>query len=89
MERLATAWFRSDDVQDGLVTIEIPFTYGELDGSFPDYTLPENGLFVAADQVDFILPTHITFVASSSFDGANFAGAVGSLLVVDDVELIY
>lgn len=89
VERLATAWFRSDDVQDGLVTIEIPFTYGELDGSFPDYTLPENGLFVTADQVDFILPTHITFVASSSFDGANFAGAVGSLLVVDDVELIY
>ena len=39
---------------------------------------PENRLFVASDEVEFILPTHITFVASSSFDGANFAGAVGS-----------
>lgn len=88
-QRLATAWFRTDELQEDLVIIEIPFTYGELDGSFPDYTQPENGLFVAAEQVDFILPTHITFVASSSFDGANFAGAVGSLLIVDDIELIY
>jgi hypothetical protein len=28
-------------------------------------------------------------VASSSFDGNNFGGAVGSLLIIDDLELIY
>lgn len=89
VERLGTAWFRSDDLQNGLITIEIPFNYGELDASFPTYMQPGNGLYVDADQVPFILPTHITFVASSSFDGANFAGAVGSKLVVDDIELIY
>lgn len=88
-KRLATAWFRSDKLQNGLITFKMPFTYGKLDRSFPDYMQPENGLFVAPEQVDFILPTHITFVASSSFDGANFAGAVGSLLVVDDIKLIY
>lgn len=89
IERLATAWFRTEDLQQDLMTIEIPFIYGNLDSSFPDYMQPENGLFVASEEVEFILPTHITFVASSSFDGANFAGAVGSTLVVDDIELIY
>ena len=88
-ERLATAWFRIDELQEDLISFTMPFTYGELDSSFPEYMQPENGLFVAENQVDFILPTHIVFVASSSFDGANFAGAVGSLLVIDDVELIY
>lgn len=89
IERLATAWFRSDDLQSDLVTVEIPFTYGALDNSFPGYMHPENGQFVDADSALFMLPTHIVFVASSSYDGANFAGAVGSTLVVDDVELIY
>lgn len=87
--KLGTAWFRSDDVQAGLITIEIPVNYGELDASFPTYMQPVNGLYVAEEQVPFILSTHITFVASSSFDGANFAGAVGSTLVVDDIELNY
>ena len=88
-KRLATAWFRTENDQVGLMTIEIPFTYGTLDSSFPEYTNPANGLFVENDQVDYILPTHITFVATSSFDGAKFNGAVGSKLVVDDIELIY
>nr|WP_198412585.1 PCMD domain-containing protein [Kaistella antarctica] len=35
------------------------------------------------------MPTRISFVASSSFAGAQFAGAVGSKLVVDDVKMIY
>lgn len=88
-QRLATAWFRSDDIQEDLTTITLPFVYGELDNSYPAYMQPENGQFVPANQVAYILPTHISFVASSSFGGANFAGAVGSLLVIDDVELIY
>ena len=45
--------------------------------------------FVSADSASFVLPTHITFVASSSFDGANFAGAIGSVLIIDDVEMVY
>lgn len=89
IQRLGTAWFRSDDLQSGLATIEILFTYGVLDASFPAYMQPTNGLYVDEEQALYILPTHITFVASSSFDGANFAGAVGSTLVVDDIELIY
>lgn len=88
-QRLATAWFRSDDLQEDLITIEIPFTYGPLDASFPEYMYPENNNWVEAEEANFILPTHITFVASSSFDGAAFAGAVGSKLVVDDVEMVY
>jgi hypothetical protein len=88
-ERLATAWFRSEDLQEDLTSIEFDFTYGELDSSFPDYMKPIDHNFVSADSATFVLPTHITFVASSSFDGANFAGAIDSDLVVDDIELIY
>lgn len=88
-KRLATAWFRGKEAQTALTTKEINFTYGKLDSTFPDYMKPANGLYVSAAEADFILPTHITFVASSSFDGAKFAGAVGSKLVVDDIVLVY
>lgn len=88
-ERLATAWFRSSDDQLELITMEVPFAYGELDGSFPEYMKPTDHGYVSADSATFVLPTHITFVASSSFDGANFAGAIGSTLIVDDVEMVY
>ena len=88
-ERLATAWFRSSDDQPELATMELSFTYGELDGSFPDYMKPTDHGYVSGDSATFVLPTHITFVASSSFDGANFAGAIGSTLIVDDVEMVY
>ncbi|MFV0366772.1 MAG: PCMD domain-containing protein [Mangrovibacterium sp.] len=89
VKRLATAWFRSGDVQAEAKDIELTFTYGELDESFPDYMKPTNGLYVDADLVDYALPTHIIFVASSSYNGDNFAGAVGSLLFVDDLKLNY
>lgn len=88
-ERLATAWLRTEKEQKEMVTIEIPFFYGQLDEKEPSYKQPENGLFVPDNQADFILPTHFTFVASSSFAGAEFAGAVGSTLIIDDVRLIY
>lgn len=88
-ERLATAWFRSSEAIDVLTTMEIPYTYGELNDTYPDYMKPENNVYVSTDSASFVLPTHITFVASSSFDGANFAGAVGSILIVDDVEMVY
>jgi hypothetical protein len=89
IERLATAWLRNDVNEPNMITVEVPFTYGELDSTFPSYMRPPNNSYVDAQQVDFITPTHITFVASSSYDGANFAGAVGSTLIIDDVEMIY
>jgi hypothetical protein len=88
-ERLATAWFRSSETVENLTSLEIVFTYGELDNTFPDYIKPPDNAYVSADSAAFALPTHITFVASSSFDGANFAGAVGSVLIVDDIEMLY
>ena len=69
--------------------IEIPVIYCALDNSYPDYMKPIDHSFVSADSASFVLPTHITFVASSSFDGANFAGAIGSVLIIDDVEMVY
>jgi len=88
-ERLATAWFRAEDSQTALTEIEIPVIYGALDNSYPDYMKPIDHGFVSADSASFVLPTHITFVATSSFDGANFAGAIGSTLIIDDIEMLY
>ena len=89
VRRLATAWFRSDETVEEQTRITVNFTYGELDSSFPDYMRPTDGKYVTGDSVSFVLPSHITFVASSSYDGDNFAGAVGSTLIVDNLELIY
>ncbi len=50
---------------------------------------PANNQYVSDELAAFALPTHVTFVATSSFDGANFAGAVGSTLIADDVEFVY
>jgi hypothetical protein len=88
-ERLATAWFRSSETVENLTSLEIVFTYGELDNTFPEYMKPPDNAYVSTDSAAFALPTHITFVASSSYDGANFAGAVGSVLIVDDIEMLY
>ncbi len=89
IERLATAWFRSSETVETVKTITVKFNYGKLDSSFPDYMKPENGLYVTGDSVSYALPSHITFVASSSYDGAKFAGAIGSTLMVDDLEINY
>lgn len=89
VKRLATAWYRNDIDNSDLEEVEIPFIYGELPADAPEYSKPENGEYVAQDSSSFINPTHITFVASSSFDANIFSGAVGSTLIVDDLELIY
>ncbi len=89
IQRLATAWFRSDVEQDSFKEQEVVFYYGALADSLPEYMFPENDEFVGADSVSIMLPTHITFVATSSFDGVNFAGAVGSVLLLDDLEMVY
>ncbi|WP_321369633.1 PCMD domain-containing protein [uncultured Draconibacterium sp.] len=88
-QRLGTAWFRSDANQPEMITQEIEVVYGPLDNSFPDYMKPDDMDFVSGDSATYMLPTHITFVASSSYNGAIFAGAVGSKLIIDDVEMVY
>ncbi|MFV0506932.1 MAG: PCMD domain-containing protein [Bacteroidales bacterium] len=88
-KRLATAWFRNGDTQSQLTEIDVEFTYGELDESFPNYMKPDNNTYVSGDSVNYILPTHIVFVGSSSYDGASFAGAVGSILMLDDLHMKY
>ena len=88
-KRLATGWFRSENTVTEQTKLNVDLTYGELPSDAPDYTKPEDDNYVRADSAEFILPTHLTFVATSSFDGANFAGAIGSLLIIDDLELIY
>ena len=89
IKRLGTAWFRSDAEVSEITNLEVPVTYGPLDSSFPDFMRPPNGVYVSVDSAQFILPTHLTFVASSSFDGDNFAGAVGSTLEIDNLFLKY
>ncbi|MBU1014025.1 MAG: PCMD domain-containing protein [Bacteroidetes bacterium] len=71
-----------------LTDIEVEFTYGVLDNTFPDNMKPLNGMYITGDSLNFMLPSHIVFVASSSFDAVNFAGAVGSTLITDNLELI-
>ncbi len=87
--RLATAWFRSTDLQADLTEITVDFTYGRLPDSAPDYTKPDNGLYIEGDSANIVLPSHLTFVASSSYGGATFQGAIGSELLIDDLVLEY
>ncbi|WP_186758101.1 PCMD domain-containing protein [Echinicola salinicaeni] len=89
IQRLATAWFRSGEEIADLTTMELDFYYGQLDANFPEYMFPVDQEFVSEDSAQFILPTHITLVASSSFDGVNFAGAVDSELILDDIIMVY
>lgn len=63
-----------------------PFVNSPL-GSFSDYM--NQAIFLSTDSSTVILPTHITFVATSSFDGANFSGAIGSTLELDNVIMNY
>ncbi|WNJ19446.1 PCMD domain-containing protein [Pontibacter sp. G13] len=83
--RLATGWFRSDSVVSDLSVLEVPLTYGTLPPDAPDYTLPDNGLYAEASES----PTHIIVVFSSSALGNEFQGAENSVLIVDNLELLY
>ncbi len=89
VKRLATAWFRSGDLQSDLTRVEIEFVYGKLDESYPDYMKPLNNEYVSSDSAAFILPTHLTFVGTSSFEGDLFNGAIGSVLLLDNFALNY
>jgi hypothetical protein len=83
-KRVATAWYRSSDIISSWTALNLTFTYGELPGSDPDYMKPADGYAPSGSK-----PTHITVVFSSSALGDFFTGAIGSILEVDDFELIY
>jgi hypothetical protein len=55
---------------------------GELQDVLKEITLPFN--YSSAEK-----PTHISVVFASSKDGDLYKGAAGSILTVDDVELVY
>lgn len=86
IERVATGWFRSDAEATEWTQLEVSITYGELDASAPDYMKPPQGQSYAAQGTK---PTHISVVFSSSFGGDLFIGAYGSLLELNDFELVY
>ena len=83
-KRVGTAWYRSSAVIANWTDLNITITYGELPSSDPDFMKPADGY--AQDGSN---PTHITVVYSSSALGDIFTGAIGSVLEVDDFELIY
>jgi hypothetical protein len=71
--------------RDGSGVVEIgraEMTSGDLQEELTEISLP---FVYSSDQK----PTHISVVFSSSKDGDLFTGAVGSTLLVDDVELVY
>ncbi|OHX64544.1 PCMD domain-containing protein [Flammeovirga pacifica] len=89
--RLATGWFRSDEVMLNFKELNIPLLYGNHNDLAPfmmpsssNTRLPEHG-FASTD----LEPTHIVVVFSSSFDGANFNGGVGSELRIKNFDLKY
>ena len=73
------------EVRDGENIREIgraDFDSGDLQETMVEKTVPFN--YTSSEK-----PTHITVVFASSKYGAEFTGAVGSVLTVDDLELLY
>lgn len=88
VKRVATAWFRSGDATTGWIRANIPIKYGELDPSDPwfSYAQPQPDE-VWGDGTEPV--THISILATSSFEGDFFNGAIGSTLELDNVSLGY
>lgn len=88
VKRVGTAWFRSGTTVSAWSRENVPIKYGPLDASDPwfDYAQPVQGE-VWGDGSETV--THITILATSSFEGDFFKGAIGSVLELDDIELVY
>jgi hypothetical protein len=88
VKRVGTAWFRSGEAVSDWSSEIIPIKYGPLDSSDPwfDYAQPRDDE-VWGDGSEPI--THVTFLATSSFEGDFFKGAIGSTLELDEIELGY
>ena len=88
VKRVGTAWFRSGETVTEWTTQTVEIKYGPLDASDPwfDYAQP-TGDEVWGDGTENV--THITVLATSSFEGDFFKGAIGSTLELDEIELGY
>mgnify|MGYP001817171407 FL=1 len=88
VKRVGTAWFRSGMAVSAWSRENIAIKYGQLEPSDPwfDYAQPAEGE-VWGDGTETV--THITILATSSFEGDFFKGAIGSTLELDDIELVY
>jgi len=88
--RVATGWFRdgTDTGTDEWTLLEVELKYGELTAADPEFEyadIKSGETWADPDET----PTHISVVFSSSARGDVYEGAIGSMLVVDDFELIY
>lgn len=88
VKRVGTAWFRSGESVTTWSPQIVQIKYGPLEASDPwfEYAQPRDDE-VWGDGSEPI--THVTFLASSSFEGDFFKGAIGSTLELDDIELGY
>jgi hypothetical protein len=88
VKRVGTAWFRSGNTVTQWSKQDIPVKYGPLDVTDPwySYAQPIDGE-VWGDGTEVV--THISILATSSFEGDFFKGAIGSTLELDNIELIY
>jgi hypothetical protein len=88
VKRIATAWFRSGDTVTEWTRQTIPIKYGPLEASDPwfDYAQPQEGE-VWGDGSEAV--THISILATSSFEGDFFNGAIGSTFELDNIMLNY
>ena len=88
VKRVGTAWFRSGTSVSEWSRENVPIKYGPLDASDPWYTYaqPAEGE-TWGDGTETV--THITILATSSFEGDSFNGAIGSTLELDAIELVY
>jgi len=88
VKRVGTAWFRSGMTVSAWSRENLAIKYGPLDASDPSYAYaqPVEGE-VWGDGTETV--THITILATSSFEGDFFKGAIGSTLELDDIELGY
>ena len=88
VKRVGTAWFRSGMTVSEWSRENITIKYGPLEASDPwfAYAQPIEGE-AWGDGTETV--THITILATSSFEGDFFKGAIGSALELDDIELVY
>ncbi|BDD08626.1 hypothetical protein FUAX_10580 [Fulvitalea axinellae] len=85
VQRVATAWFRSNLAQPDWTTLDMTLVYGE-DPSLPSYAQPKKGqTFAPADAT----PTHIVIVFASSAGADVFDGGIGSTLDINNFKLNY
>jgi hypothetical protein len=88
VKRVGTAWFRSGMTVSEWSRENITIKYGPLEASDPwfAYAQPIEGE-AWGDGTETV--THITILATSSFEGDFFKGSIGSTLELDDIELVY